>query len=82
MVAVPEPFMVSSRPTDSHNSAIDKLVYLIYSLPSAMENKTSPVTVRDVPVELWQQFKSTAALKGETIKVAVTKALQQYVSAA
>ena len=44
-----------------------------------MAAKTSAITVRDIPVALWQQVKIKAAVDGETIQTAVTKALQRYV---
>ena len=40
------------------------------------------VTVQNIPAEVWRQLKIKAATDGDTVKVAVTKALQQYVSAA
>ncbi len=47
-----------------------------------MTSDTSPITVRDIPIALWQQLKIKAAINGETVKSAVTKALQKYVEAA
>lgn len=47
-----------------------------------MSEQTSPITVRDIPVALWQQLKIKAAINGETVKAAVTKALERYVEAA
>lgn len=44
--------------------------------------RSSAVTVRDIPVDLWKQLKIKAAIDGDTIQKAVTKALQQYVEAA
>jgi len=46
------------------------------------ESKAAAVTVREIPVELWRRVKIKAAVDGDTVQVAVTKALQQYVSAA
>ena len=42
----------------------------------------SAVTVRDIPVDLWRQVKSKAAQDGDTLQVAVQKALARYVEAA
>ena len=45
-------------------------------------NKANPVSVRDIPPDLWRLVKIKAAADGVRIADVVTKALQQYVSAA
>jgi plasmid stability protein len=51
-------------------------------MPLATEPQTSAVTVRDIPVDLWRQLKIKAAIDGDTLQKAVTKALAKYVEAA
>lgn len=44
--------------------------------------KSSAVTVRAIPTDLWRQLKIKAAIDGDTVQVAVKKALERYVEAA
>ncbi len=38
------------------------------------------VNVRNVPAPLWQRFKIQAVAEGITLQVALTRAIEQYVS--
>jgi len=40
--------------------------------------KAKTQTVRDVPVDLWRAFKAKAASRGETIRTAILRLLQEY----
>ncbi len=57
------------------------LIALI-TLLTAMENETTQIVVRQIPVDLWRRFKVQAAAEGITVQLAMTKAIQQYVTAA
>ncbi len=43
-----------------------------------MKLKTTAVSVRDVPVDLWRRLKIQAMLEGATMPTMVTKALEHY----
>lgn len=59
----------------------DSTLFTVASLMDILE-KSSAVTVRAIPTDLWRQLKIKAAIDGDTVQVAVKKALERYVEAA
>ena len=42
------------------------------------EEPTKPITIRDIPVELWQKVKAKAILEGKSARQVVIELFKEY----
>ena len=45
-----------------------------------MKDKTKPIQIRDIPIDLWNKVKAKAILEGKSVKEVVIRLFEDYVS--